>query len=416
MVVTDYKKYLCMSSLIFKLQKFYLVFLIIIKKCQIRFIVFIYSFYKRGIMLIDSVELYHIKMELVSPFTTSMGTEYDEEHIIVKVNSEGISGYGESVAEGTPFYSYETVTTAWHILKDFLIPEILQKDLKNVNEAILLWEKVRGHRMAKAGIEAALWDLFAKSQNQSLSKILGGNKNKIDVGVSIGIQSDPSILIKKVQGYLEEGYKRIKIKIAPNEDLQYIKALRIEFPNLLLQVDANSAYKIEHLSLFKEMDKFNLLLIEQPLSYDDIYEHSKLQSELNTPICLDESIHSLADTKAAIELSSCKIINIKPGRVGGFTESKLIHDYCMNKNIPVWHGGMLESGIGRAGNVALASLPNFTLPGDISASKRYYKEDIVEPEFFVNKDGTMDVPSKPGIGVEVNQKMLEKVTVKKEKF
>ncbi len=367
-------------------------------------------------MLIDSVELYHIKMELVSPFTTSMGTEYDEEHIIVKVNSEGISGYGESVAEGTPFYSYETVTTAWHILKDFLIPEILQKDLKNVNEAILLWEKVRGHRMAKAGLEAALWDLFAKSQNQSLSKILGGNKNKIDVGVSIGIQSDPSILIKKVQGYLEEGYKRIKIKIAPNEDLQYIKALRIEFPNLLLQVDANSAYKIEHLSLFKEMDKFNLLLIEQPLSYDDIYEHSKLQSELNTPICLDESIHSLADTKAAIELSSCKIINIKPGRVGGFTESKLIHDYCMNKNIPVWHGGMLESGIGRAGNVALASLPNFTLPGDISASKRYYKEDIVEPEFFVNKDGTMDVPSKPGIGVEVNQKMLEKVTVKKEKF
>ncbi|MBI1931936.1 MAG: o-succinylbenzoate synthase [Ignavibacteriales bacterium] len=367
-------------------------------------------------MLIDSVELYHIKMELVSPFTTSMGTEYDEEHIIVKVNSEGISGYGESVAEGTPFYSYETVTTAWHILKDFLIPEILQKDLKNVNEAILLWEKVRGHRMAKAGIEAALWDLFAKSQNQSLSKILGGNKNKIDVGVSIGIQSDPSILIKKVQGYLEEGYKRIKIKIAPNEDLQYIKALRIEFPNLLLQVDANSAYKIEHLSLFKEMDKFNLLLIEQPLSYDDIYEHSKLQSELNTPICLDESIHSLADTKAAIELNSCKIINIKPGRVGGFTESKLIHDYCMNKNIPVWHGGMLESGIGRAGNVALASLPNFTLPGDISASKRYYKEDIVEPEFFINKDGTMDVPSKPGIGVEVNQKMLEKVTVKKEKF
>ncbi|MFZ1291845.1 MAG: o-succinylbenzoate synthase [Melioribacteraceae bacterium] len=367
-------------------------------------------------MLIESIELYHIKMELVSPFTTSMGTEYDEEHIIVKVNSEGISGYGESVAEGTPFYSYETVQTAWHILKDFLIPEIFNKNLESFDQAILLWEKVRGHRMAKAGLEAALWDVFAKSKSISLSKLIGGSKSKIDVGVSIGIQTSSSILIKKVQDYLEEGYKRIKIKIAPNEDIQYIKALRNEFPNLLLQVDANSAYKLEHLNLFKEMDSYNLLLIEQPLSYDDIYEHSKLQQELKTPICLDESIHSLADTKAAIELKSCKIINIKPGRVGGFTESKLIHDYCMKKNIPVWHGGMLESGIGRAGNVALASLPNFTLPGDISASKRYYKQDIVEPEFLVNKDGTMDVPTKPGIGVEVNLKLLEKFSVRKEKF
>ncbi|MBK7104296.1 MAG: o-succinylbenzoate synthase [Ignavibacteriae bacterium] len=367
-------------------------------------------------MLIENIELYHIKMELVSPFTTSMGTEYDEEHIIVKVNSEGISGFGESVAEGTPFYSYETVTTAWHILKEFLIPEILNKNLESVDQAILFWEKVRGHRMAKAGLEAALWDLFAKSKNISLSKMLGGTREKIDVGVSIGIQKSEIELIKKVKSYLEEGYQRIKIKIAPGEDIQYVKAIRKEFPNILFQVDANSAYGLEHLDLFKEMDRYNLLLIEQPLAYDDIYEHSKLQSELKTPICLDESIHSLADTKAAIELNSCKIINIKPGRVGGFTESKLIHDYCMEKNIPVWHGGMLESGIGRAGNVALASLPNFTLPGDISASKRYYKQDIVEPEFLVNKNGTMNVPTKPGIGVEVNQTMLEKVSVRKEVF
>lgn len=267
--------------------------------------------------------------------------------------------------------------------------------------------------MAKAGLEAALWDLFAKSKNISLSKMLGGTRDKIDVGVSIGIQSSVSELIKKVEGYLEEGYQRIKIKISPGYDIQFVEALRKEFPKILLQVDANSAYELKHINLFKQMDDYNLLLIEQPLGYEDIYDHSKLQRELKTPICLDESIHSLDDTRAAIELDSCRIINIKPGRVGGFTESKLIHDYCESKKIPVWHGGMLESGIGRAGNVALASLSNFTLPGDISASKRYYKLDIVEPEFTVNKDGTMDVPVKPGIGVEVNMVMLEKVTVKK---
>jgi len=367
-------------------------------------------------MRIDSIELHHTKMELVSPFTTSMGTEYDEEHIIVRIDADGITGWGESVAEGTPFYSYETVKTAWHILQDFLIPSILGKNITSIDEAISLYSKVRGHMMAKAGIEAALWDAFAKSKKVSLSKLLGGTRNKIDVGVSIGIQSNPEQLIKKVEGYLAEGYKRIKIKISPGNDIQYVKALRKEFPNLLLQVDANSAYELKNIDLFIAMDNFNLLLIEQPLGYEDIYDHSKLQRELKTPICLDESIHSLDDTRAAIELDSCRVINIKPGRVGGFAESKLIHDYCASKNIPVWCGGMLESGIGRAGNVALASLPNFTLPGDISASKRYYKEDIVEPEFIVNKDGTMDVPTKPGIGVEVNIKKLEKVTIFKKEY
>jgi o-succinylbenzoate synthase len=367
-------------------------------------------------MRIDRIELHHTKMELISPFTTSMGTEYDEEHIMVRVDADGITGWSESVAEGTPFYSYETVHTAWHILQDFLIPSILGKDLSSIDEAIQLYSRVRGHMMAKAGLEAALWDVFAKSKNISLSKLLGGTREKIDVGVSIGIQKSESELINKVKGYLDEGYKRIKIKISPGNDIQYVKALRKEFPNILLQVDANSAYELKHLILFKEMDNYNLLLIEQPLGYEDIYDHSKLQRELKTPICLDESIHSLDDTRAAIELDSCRVINIKPGRVGGFTESKLIHDYCASKNIPVWCGGMLESGIGRAGNVALASLPNFTLPGDISASKRYYKEDIVEPEFIVNKDGTMDVPTRPGIGVEVNMERLEKVTVRKKEF
>jgi O-succinylbenzoate synthase len=367
-------------------------------------------------MKIDSIELRHIKMELVSPFVTSMGTEYDEEHIIVRVDGKGLTGWGESVAEGTPFYSYETVQTAWHILKDFLIPSIIGKNISSPDEAIALYEKVRGHMMAKAGLEAALWDIFAKSGNISLSQMLGGSRKKVDVGVSIGIQPSEKTLIEKVEGYLKEGYIRIKIKIAPGNDLQFVAALRREFPGLLLQVDANSAYTLNDIEIFKKMDEYDLLLIEQPLGYEDIFDHSKLQRVLKTPICLDESIHSLDDTRAAIELDSCRIINIKPGRVGGFTESKLIHDYCASMNIPVWHGGMLESGIGRAGNVALASLSNFTLPGDISASKRYYKEDIVEPEFVVNPDGTMDVPLKPGIGVEVNMKMLDKVTVRKEVF
>jgi len=367
-------------------------------------------------MKIERIEIRHTKMELVTPFTTSMGTEYDEEHIMVRIDGEGLTGWGESVAEGTPFYSYETVTTAWHIMKDFLIPEILGKELNDVGEIIALYDKVRGHMMAKAGIESALWDLLAKGKGVSLSGLLGGTREKIDVGVSIGIQESERILLDKIEGYLAEGYKRVKIKIAPGQDLNLVRAVRREYPDIMFQVDANSAYTLDDISLFKKMDEFNLSLIEQPLGYDDIYDHSKLQRELKTAICLDESIHSIDDTRAAIELKSCKIINIKPGRVGGFTESRKIHDYCLSNGIPVWHGGMLESGIGRAGNVALASLPGFILPGDISASKKYYKEDIVEPAFTVNKDGTMDVPKGPGIGVEINEKRLDKVTVKKEIF
>lgn len=367
-------------------------------------------------MRIDRVELFHIKMILRAPFVTSMGVELDEEHIIVRVDGEGVTGWGESVAEGTPFYSYETVPTAWHILSDFLIPSILGKELNNVSDAIALYDKVRGHMMAKAGLEAALWDAFAKSQNISLSKILGGTRTKIDAGVSIGILENERVMIQKVEGYLNEGYKRIKIKIAPGNDLHVVKALRKEYPSLQLWVDANSAYTLKDVDLFKQMDEYNLELIEQPLGYNDIYEHSKLQKQIKTDICLDESVHSLADTCAGIELGSCRIINIKPGRVGGFTESKLIHDYCASKNIPVWHGGMLESGIGRAGNVALASLPNFTLPGDISSSKRHYLEEIVEPEFVINPDGTMNVPTAPGIGVEVDMKQLKKMTVRSEVF
>lgn len=367
-------------------------------------------------MRIDRVELRHIRMELITPFETSMGIEKDEEHIIVRVDGEGVTGWGESVAEGTPFYSYETVQTAWHILRDFLVPSVLGRDLASVHEAIGLNEKVRGHMMAKAGLEAALWDLFAKAQGISLSRLLGGTRGRIDVGVSIGIQASPSHLLRSVDAYLREGYRRIKIKIAPGRDLAFVEAVRKEYPDILFQVDANSAYTLDDVETFRAMDHHRLLLIEQPLGYDDIYDHSKLQRVLQTPICLDESIHSLADARAALELDSCRIINIKPGRVSGFTTSKAIHDLCAASNVPVWHGGMLESGIGRAGNVALASLPNFTLPGDISASKRYYREDIVDPPFEVAADGTMAVPAGPGLGVRVVPELLDRVTVRKESY
>ena len=367
-------------------------------------------------MIIDRVELRHIKMELISPFETSMGVENYEEHLIVRIDSEGLTGWGECVVEPAPSYSPETVKTAWHILGDFLVPAILKANLANVKDYIDKISWIRGHRMAKACIEAALWDLFASSKGISLSKLLGGKQSKILVGVSIGIKPDIKALLSEIQGFLNEGYKRIKLKIAPGRDIKFIEAVRKEFPGILFQVDANSAYRLSHLDLFKQMEDYNLLLIEQPLGYEDIYDHSKLQRELRTPICLDESIRSAADATAAVELGSCKNINIKPGRVGGYTESILIHDYCASRNMPVWHGGMDESGIGRAGNLALASLPNFKLPADISASNRYYKEDIAEPLFVLNKDGTIDVPANPGIGIEVNLNRLESVTVSKEVF
>jgi len=368
-------------------------------------------------MKIEKIELRHTKMELVSPFETSLGVELFEEHIMVRIDCEGVTGWGEVVVEPSPSYSYETLTTAWHVLSDFVIPSILGKDFPDIRNAIAPFGWVRGHRMAKAGVEAALSDAFAKSKGISLSAFLGGTRTKVPVGVSVGLQTTPAKLVAVIGAYLEDGYNRIKIKIAPGRDIELVKAVRKEYPDILLQVDANSAFTLDDVKLFQEMDDYNLQLIEQPLGYDDIYDHSLLQREIKSAICLDESIYNVSDTKAAIALGACKNINIKPGRVGGYTESIRIHDYCASVNIPVWHGGMDESGIARGGNVALASLPNFILPGDISASKRYYKKDIVEPEFVINKeDSTMNVPDEPGIGVEVNMTELEKVTVKKAAF
>ncbi|MFC2134993.1 o-succinylbenzoate synthase, partial [Bacteroidota bacterium] len=275
---------------------------------------------------------------------------------------------------------------------------------------------VRGHNMAKAGIESAMWDLFAKEKNISLSEMLGGQRDMVEVGVSIGIQNSIPELIERITQYLDEGYKRIKIKIAPSNDIKLIEAVRRDFPKIMLQVDANSAYTIDDLEIFRNMDKHDLLLIEQPFGEDDFSDHAKLQKEIETPICLDEGIKNFEDVRTSHEFGSCKIINIKPGRVGGFSEAVKIHDYCAAKNIPVWHGGMLESGIGRAGNIALASLPNFTLPGDISASDRYFNLDIVDPPFTLNSDGTIKVPTAPGIGVDVQIDRLDRLMVQKAEY
>ena len=367
-------------------------------------------------MRIDRIELRHTKMELVSPFETSLGVELYEEHIIVRVDGEGVTGWGECVVEPAPSYSSETLQTAWHILRDFLIPGVLGKEISGIEDALQPNAWVRGHRMARAGLEAALSDALAKIRGVSLSTFLGGTRKRINVGVSVGLQATPADLVRVITGYLQDGYRRIKIKIAPGRDLALVKAVRKEYPDIQLQVDANSAYTLDDIAMLSALDAFNLQLIEQPLGYDDLYDHSLLQRELRTPICLDESIDNVSYARAAIALGSCRIINIKPGRVGGYTESIRIHNYCASKEIPVWHGGMDESGIGRAGNVALASLPNFTLPGDISASKKYYKQDIVEPPFEIDAKGTMAVPTGPGIGVEVVEDRLDMVTVRSEEF
>jgi O-succinylbenzoate synthase len=366
-------------------------------------------------MPIDRITLYLVNMRLVAPFETSFGVEHDRQCVIVRVDADGLTGWGECPAESTFGYSYETTTTVWHALKDFLIPRSLGQPI-DLAATVRLGELLRGHNMARHGLESALWDIVGQKQGISLSKALGGTRDRVAVGVSVGIQASAEALIAKLEDYLAQGYGRIKIKIKPGYDLEIVRGVRVHFPKTLLQVDANSAYRLPDAPLFEAMDEYGLLLIEQPFGWDDIYEHSKLQPLLETPICLDESIHSLGHAALALELKACKVINIKPARVSGFTESRRIHDLCQSHGLPVWCGGMLETGIGRAGNVALASLPNFTLPGDISASNRYYTEDIAEPLFALNLDSTLSVPTAPGLGVTVNEQALAKFTERKETF
>ena len=377
-------------------------------------------------MRIEQIELRLVRMQLKAPFQTSFGTEFDRECIILSVHGEGLTGWGECVAArgfaaeagsrlDWNLYSYETTATAWHILKDFLIPQVLGQPL-SIASMVEAGERLRGHPLARAGLEAALWDLTAQVENIPLSRALGGSREKVSVGVSIGIQPSFDALVDRVDEFLEQGYGRIKIKIKPGYDIEPVARVRAKHPGILLQVDANSAYTLADAPLFEQMDEHKLLLIEQPLGWDDIYEHSKLQPRLKTPVCLDESIHSVGHARLAIEMGATRVINIKPARVSGFSEARKVHDLCQARNVPVWCGGMLETGVGRAGNVALASLPNFKLPGDISASDRYYVEDIVDPPFTLNSDSSIDVPKGPGLGVAVNLKRLDAVTARREQF
>ena len=367
-------------------------------------------------MKIEQIELHRVELPLLHPFELSSEIIFNKVCIIVSVYSEGITGYSECVAEAGPWYSAETTGTAWHILQEFLIPQVIGKDINSINEVVLKSSDIRGNQMAKAGFENAFWDLFAKADLISLSKMMGGVRDKVPVGISIGIESSINKLLDEIEKHLSEGYKRVKLKIKPGWDVDVIKAVREHWPDILLQVDANSAYTLEQIQIFKELDQFDLLLIEQPLHYEDIVDHSKLQAELKTPVCLDESIHSFEHAKWALDINACKVINIKPGRVGGYTAAIKIHDLCEKQGIPVWCGGMFETNVGRAGNAALASLPNFTLPGDISASDRYFKEDIAEPNFVLNKDSTITVPAKQGIGVEIIPDRLTRYRVKHQSF
>jgi O-succinylbenzoate synthase len=364
-------------------------------------------------MKIEKITLYHLNMRLRTPFETSFGRTVDRECILIEVHSEGLLGYGECVAEREPGYSYETSGTAWHILRDFIVPAVLGRAVAGPADFQDLVAPVRGHPLAKAGFEMALWDLLGKRSGQSLRQLLGGRRPQVEVGVSIGIQASPAALVETVAGYLAQGYGRIKIKIKPGRDLAETLAVRQAFPDLRLQVDANSAYTLETAAALRPLDALNLLLIEQPLAEDDLWDHRQLQAGFATPICLDESILSARHARQALEMQACRIINIKAGRVGGLSQAVAIHDLCLARGVAVWCGGMLETGVGRASNLALATLPGFSLPGDISASDRYYHEDITHERFSLNSDSTISVPESPGLGVTINAAALARATVEK---
>jgi O-succinylbenzoate synthase len=367
-------------------------------------------------MRIEQISLRELHMRLVAPFATSMETTAIRRVLLVEVLVDGVTGWGECVAGETPSYSPETTETAWHVLRNHLWPTLKGKQFATAAEVWDLLSWVRGHNMAKGALEAAIWDAEAKQKNLPLAKWLGGDREEIASGVSIGIKASLEELARAVEVELEAGYQRIKIKIKPGYDMKPVDLLRKKFPAIKLMVDANSAYTSADAPLLRKLDEFYLMMIEQPLGWDDLYSHVELQRELQTPICLDECIHAEEQAVAAIRLGACRIINIKLGRVGGYTQARHIHDLCQTHGVPVWCGGMLESGIGRAHNIALSTLPNFTLPGDITASGRYWSEDIIEPEVTVSKQGTIRVPTGPGIGFQPRIDLIDRLTVRRERL
>ncbi len=365
-------------------------------------------------MKIESITLRELRMPLKHFFETSFGRAESRRILLVTVHSEGVEGWAECVAHDGPFFSYEWIETAWATIREFLAPELLSAKLETASDGARYMAQIRGHNMAKAALENALWDAEAQQNQQPLWMLLSGTRSEIACGVSIGIQDSHEELLENIAIELAAGYQRIKVKVKPGWDMEVLQKIRARWPNIVLSCDANSAYRPSDLDHLRRFDDFNLLMIEQPLWDDDIFYHSSLQREMKTAICLDESIRHARDAEQAIEMRACRIINIKVGRVGGFSEAIAVHNLCQKHGIPVWCGGMLETGIGRAHNVALSTLPNFHLPGDVSASKRYWAEDIVEPEIEVSQQGTITVSNEAGRGYEVKKDLIERLTVRKE--
>jgi len=363
---------------------------------------------------IDRLEIRLLRLPLVRHFETSFGRSYDRLFLLVRVDGGGESGWGECVAEHNPYYSSETTETAWHVIHEFLAPLVLGVEFAHPRDVFPALARVRGHFMAKGVVEMAAWDLYARQQRLPLWQVLGGSGRPVASGVSIGIQDSLEELVERVAAEREAGYQRIKIKIKPGWDVEAVERLRATFGDIPLMVDANAAYTLADAAHLARLDRYDLMMIEQPLDYDDIADHAALQKMLRTPVCLDESITSARLALQAVEAGACRIINIKPGRLGGFAESIRVHDACASRGVPVWHGGMLESGIGRAANLHLSTLPNFTLPGDIAASRRYYEPDLIDPPVDILPDGTVPVPADgPGLGVRIVESRLDGATLRR---
>jgi O-succinylbenzoate synthase len=363
---------------------------------------------------VDAITLRKMKMRLKAPFETSFGTTYERTVLLVEVLADGVTGWSEVTLGPGPYFNSECLETAWPVIRAFLAPLVLGKEIASTSEIPGLFAAIRGHEMARAGIENALWDIEAQQKNVPLSKLLGGTQQEIACGVSLGLQGCPEQLLEKVAVELKSGYQRIKLKIKPGKDLDFVRAVRNANPSILLSVDANSAYTLADADHLKRFDEFNLLMMEQPLWWDDIANHAKLQKQLRTPICLDESVRHVRDAEAAIELGAARVINIKLGRVGGHSSAREIQALCRARGVPAWCGGMLECGVGRAHNIAIASLPGYTLPGDVSASRRYWEEDVIDPPVEVSARGTIQVPTTPGLGYHVRRDLIERWTVEKE--
>ncbi len=372
------------------------------------------AIYKRvpGVMRIEQLTLREIRMRLKAPFETSFGVLQDRRILLVEITADGIRGWGEVTALESPCFNSETTDTAWHIVSDFVAPMLVGQKIAVAAEFPRVVSGLRGHNMAKGGVENALWDIESQQNQVPLWKWLGGARQEIACGVSLGLRETPAALVDKVAHELASGYQRIKLKIKPGKDIDFVSAVRQRFPDTLLSVDANSAYQLEDAGHLRQLDDFALLMIEQPLEWDDIHSHVELQKQLRTAICLDECINNHRQAAEAIESDACRIINIKLGRVGGHTGARKVHDVCRSRNVPVWCGGMLESGIGRAHNIAMSTLPGFELPGDISASQRYWAEDIIEPEVEVTHNGTIRAPGAPGLGYAVRTDLIERLTVR----